>query len=166
LSGDTILPEGFWQRWDVSAAKRFFKKKMRAEHRRLPFSSSVDKNAAYPEALQREEERGAPPLTVSVNAPRARGHAVRSKAAVERPGVTAVFLQLDHDGLGLHLASSTSRARPRHTAPATSCRRAAPVPRLLRAAPGRDYPCRAFFCLIALTRYLIFALSLFTWYRV
>jgi IS6 family transposase len=36
---------------DVSAAKRFFKKMMRAEHRRLPFSISVDKNAAYPEAL-------------------------------------------------------------------------------------------------------------------
>jgi len=32
---------------DVSAAKRFFKKMMRADHRRLPFSISVDKNAAY-----------------------------------------------------------------------------------------------------------------------
>jgi IS6 family transposase len=36
---------------DVSAAKRFFKKMMRAEHRRLPFSISVNKNAAYPEAF-------------------------------------------------------------------------------------------------------------------
>lgn len=36
---------------DVSAAKRFFKRMMRAEHRRLPFSISVDKNAAYPEAF-------------------------------------------------------------------------------------------------------------------
>ena len=36
---------------DVSAARRFFKKLMRAEHRRLPFSISVDKNAAYPEAF-------------------------------------------------------------------------------------------------------------------
>jgi transposase-like protein len=36
---------------DVSAAKRFFKKMMRAEHRRLPLSISVDKNAAYPEAF-------------------------------------------------------------------------------------------------------------------
>jgi IS6 family transposase len=36
---------------DVSAAKRFFKKMMRAEHRRLPFSISVDKNAAYPDAF-------------------------------------------------------------------------------------------------------------------
>ena len=36
---------------DVSAAKRFFKELMRAEHRRLPFSISVDRNAAYPEAF-------------------------------------------------------------------------------------------------------------------
>jgi IS6 family transposase len=36
---------------DISAAKRFFKKMMRTEHRRLPFSISVDKNAAYPEAF-------------------------------------------------------------------------------------------------------------------
>jgi transposase-like protein len=36
---------------DVSAAKRFFKKLMRAVHRRLPFSINVDKNAAYPEAF-------------------------------------------------------------------------------------------------------------------
>lgn len=36
---------------DVSAAKGFFKKMTRAEHRRLPFFISVDKNAAYPEAF-------------------------------------------------------------------------------------------------------------------
>src|SRR5205085_1118612 len=36
---------------DVSAAKRFFRKLMRADHRRLPFSISVDKNAAYPDAF-------------------------------------------------------------------------------------------------------------------
>jgi transposase-like protein len=36
---------------DVSAAERFFRKMMRADHRRLPFSISVDKNAAYPEAF-------------------------------------------------------------------------------------------------------------------
>jgi transposase, IS6 family len=36
---------------DVAAAKRFFKKMMRADHRRIPFSISVDKNAAYPEAF-------------------------------------------------------------------------------------------------------------------
>src|SRR5215207_5491585 len=36
---------------DVSAAKRFFRKLKRAEDRRLPFSISVDKNAAYPEAF-------------------------------------------------------------------------------------------------------------------
>ena len=41
---------------DVSAAKRFFKKMMRADHRRLPFSISVDKNAAYPEAFSTSQE--------------------------------------------------------------------------------------------------------------
>jgi transposase-like protein len=38
-------------RRDVSAAQRFFRKMMRADHRRLPFTISVDKNAAYPEAF-------------------------------------------------------------------------------------------------------------------
>jgi transposase, IS6 family len=41
---------------DVSAAKRFFRKMMRADHRRLPFSISVDKNAAYPEAFTSSQE--------------------------------------------------------------------------------------------------------------
>jgi transposase-like protein len=41
---------------DVSAAKRFFKKMMRADHRRLPFSISVDKNAAYPEAFTASQD--------------------------------------------------------------------------------------------------------------
>jgi transposase-like protein len=41
---------------DVSAAKRFFKKLMRAGHRRLPFSISVDKNAAYPGAFTSSQD--------------------------------------------------------------------------------------------------------------
>jgi transposase-like protein len=41
---------------DVSAVKRFFKKMMRAEQRRLPFSISVDKNAAYLEAFTSSQE--------------------------------------------------------------------------------------------------------------
>lgn len=41
---------------DVSSAKRFFKKMMRADHRRLPFSISVDKNAAYPEAFASSQD--------------------------------------------------------------------------------------------------------------
>ena len=41
---------------DISAAKRFFKKMMRADHRRLPFSSSVDKHAAYPDAFAVSQE--------------------------------------------------------------------------------------------------------------
>jgi len=34
---------------DVSAAKRFFKKMMRADHRRLPFTVGTDKHTSYPE---------------------------------------------------------------------------------------------------------------------
>ena len=36
---------------DVAAAKRFFMKLMRADHRRLPFSIGTDKHASYPEAF-------------------------------------------------------------------------------------------------------------------
>src|SRR5919206_4530441 len=36
---------------DVSAAKQFFKKLMRADHRRLPFRIGTDKHASYPEAF-------------------------------------------------------------------------------------------------------------------
>jgi transposase-like protein len=35
---------------DVTAAERFFKKMMRVDHRRLPFTISVDKDGAYLEA--------------------------------------------------------------------------------------------------------------------
>jgi transposase, IS6 family len=38
-------------RRDVSAAKRFFKKLMRADHRRLPFTIGTDKHASCPEAF-------------------------------------------------------------------------------------------------------------------
>ena len=41
---------------DIPAAKRFFKKMMRADHRRLPFSISVDKHASYPEAFTASQE--------------------------------------------------------------------------------------------------------------
>ena len=47
---------------DVSAAKRFFKKMMRADHRRLPFSISVNKNAAYPEAFTSSQDEKILPL--------------------------------------------------------------------------------------------------------
>jgi transposase, IS6 family len=36
---------------DVSAAKRFFREVMRADHRRLPFTIGTDKHASYPEAF-------------------------------------------------------------------------------------------------------------------
>jgi transposase, IS6 family len=41
---------------DIPAAKRFFKKMMRADHRRLPFSISVDKHASYPDAFTASRE--------------------------------------------------------------------------------------------------------------
>ncbi len=47
---------------DVAAAKRFFKKMMRADHRRLPFSINVDKNAAYPEAFTTSQDEKILPL--------------------------------------------------------------------------------------------------------
>ncbi len=47
---------------DVLAALRFFKKMMRADHRRLPFSISVDKNAAYPEAFTSSQDEKILPL--------------------------------------------------------------------------------------------------------
>ena len=36
---------------DISSVKRFFRKVMSADHRRLPFSISVDKHASYPDAF-------------------------------------------------------------------------------------------------------------------
>jgi transposase-like protein len=41
---------------DISAVKRFFKRMMRADHRRLPFSISVDKHASYPDAFTASQE--------------------------------------------------------------------------------------------------------------
>ena|SRR5215204_4389522 len=36
---------------DISAAKRFFKRMMRADHRRPPFTIGTDRHASYPEAF-------------------------------------------------------------------------------------------------------------------
>ena len=41
---------------DICAANRFFKKMMRADHRRLPFSISVDKHASYPDAFAASQQ--------------------------------------------------------------------------------------------------------------
>jgi len=51
---------------DVFAAKRFFKKMMRADHGRLPLSISVDKNAAYPEAFTSSQEEKVLPQDCSL----------------------------------------------------------------------------------------------------
>ncbi len=47
---------------DIPAVKRFFRKMMRADHRRLPFSISVDKHASYPEAFAAAREEKVLPL--------------------------------------------------------------------------------------------------------
>jgi IS6 family transposase len=47
---------------DMSAAKRFFKRMMRADHRRLPLSINVDKNAAYPDAFAASQEEKVLPM--------------------------------------------------------------------------------------------------------
>jgi transposase-like protein len=42
---------------DIPAAKRFFKKMMRADHQRLLFSISVHKHASYPKAFTASQKR-------------------------------------------------------------------------------------------------------------
>jgi transposase-like protein len=49
--GQTIIEFMLSAKCDVSAAKRFFKKLIRADHRRLPFTIGTDKHAFYPEAF-------------------------------------------------------------------------------------------------------------------
>jgi transposase-like protein len=55
-------------RRDVSAAKRFFQKLMRADHRRLPFTIGTDKNASYPEAFTASVKEKVLPGIVSCGA--------------------------------------------------------------------------------------------------
>ena len=47
---------------DIPAANRFFKKIMRADHRRLPFSINVDKRASHPEAFAASQEERVLPV--------------------------------------------------------------------------------------------------------
>jgi transposase-like protein len=49
------------ERRDVSAAKRFFKKLMKADHGRLPFTIGPDKHASYPEAFAASINEKVPP---------------------------------------------------------------------------------------------------------
>ncbi len=51
---------------DIPAVKRFFKKMMRADHRRLPFSISVDKHASYPDAFAASQEEKVLPFDCSL----------------------------------------------------------------------------------------------------
>jgi transposase-like protein len=53
---------------EVSAAKRFLRKIMRAEHWRLPFTIGTDKHASYPEAFSTSVKENVLPLTASCGA--------------------------------------------------------------------------------------------------
>lgn len=52
-------------RRDVSAAKHFFKKLMKADHRRLPFTIGTDKHASYPEHPRPRSKRKSCLLIIS-----------------------------------------------------------------------------------------------------
>jgi transposase-like protein len=76
---------------DVYAAKRFFKKLMRADHRRLPFTIGTDKHASYPEAFATSVKEKVLPLycklrrvkLIFVTEPiKGRGHTAAGEAAV------------------------------------------------------------------------------------
>jgi transposase, IS6 family len=45
-----------WVQRYAPEIKGFFRKMLRADHRRLPFSISVDKNAAYPDAFTSSQD--------------------------------------------------------------------------------------------------------------
>ena len=47
---------------DISAAKRFFKKIMRTDHRATPLTISVDKHASYPDAFNASQKEKVLPL--------------------------------------------------------------------------------------------------------
>ena len=47
---------------DIATVKRFFKKMMRADHRRLSFSIPVDKHASYPDAFTTSQEEKVLPV--------------------------------------------------------------------------------------------------------
>ncbi len=47
---------------DIAAVKCFFQKMMKADHRRLPFTISVDKHASYPEAFAPSQKENVLPF--------------------------------------------------------------------------------------------------------
>jgi IS6 family transposase len=85
---------------DVSAAKRFFKKKMRADHRRLPFSISVDKNAAYPEAFTSSQAERILPKDCKLRRVKYLNNVTRARPQVhQEEGASVTMLQeLSHGG--------------------------------------------------------------------
>lgn len=62
---------------DIAAVKRFFKKVMRADHGRVPFSISVGKHTSYPDTFYASQEEKILPLEVCRARRRTEGAAVR-----------------------------------------------------------------------------------------
>jgi IS6 family transposase len=60
-----IIEFMFSAKREVSAAKRFFRKMMRANHRRLPFTIGTNTNASYQEAFAASVKEKYFPRTVS-----------------------------------------------------------------------------------------------------
>jgi transposase-like protein len=86
-------------RRDVSAAKRFFKKLMRAEHRRLPFSISVDKNAAYPEAFSTSQAEKIVPKDCKLRRVKYLNNVIEQDHRFIKKGASVAMLQtLSHGG--------------------------------------------------------------------
>jgi transposase-like protein len=85
---------------DVSAAKRFFKKMMRAEHRRLPFSISVDKNAAYPEAFSTSQAERVVPKGCKLRRVKYLNNVTSARPQIhQKEGASLAMLQaLSHSG--------------------------------------------------------------------
>src|SRR5829696_3383915 len=67
-AGDTVefMPSA---KRDIPAAKRFFRKLMRADHRRLPFTIGTDKHASYPEAFATSVKEKVLPLDCKTDSP-------------------------------------------------------------------------------------------------
>src|ERR1043166_1613857 len=85
---------------DVSAAKRYFKKLMRGEHRRLPFSISVDKNAAYPEAFSTSQVESVVPKDCKLRRVKYLNNVTRARPQIhQKEGASLAMLQeLSHGG--------------------------------------------------------------------
>ena len=85
---------------DIAAVKRFFKKMMRADHRRLPFSISVDKHASYPDAFTTSQKEKVLPKDCQLRRTKYLTNIVKPRSSVHPPEVAsnAMFPHVLHGG--------------------------------------------------------------------